>query len=56
MLFRLVDHYNIELDEFNKNLESVECLICYETIFEDELNQIKLNSNKVNYRGRLHTI
>ena len=30
MLFRLVDHYNIELDEYNKNLEPVECFICYE--------------------------
>jgi hypothetical protein len=45
MLFRIVDHYNIELDEFNKNLESAECFICYETIFEDEVNPIKLNSN-----------
>ena len=45
MLFRLVDHYNIELDECNKKLESVECLICYDIIFEDELNPIKLNSN-----------
>ncbi len=45
MLFRLIDHYNIKLDEYNTNFEPIECFICYETVFEDELNPIKLNSN-----------
>jgi len=45
MLFRLIDHYNTELDECNTIFEPIECFICYETVFEDELNPIKLNSN-----------
>ena len=48
MLFRVVDHYNIDLNEKNeknKNNEKIECFICFETVIENELQPIRLNLN-----------
>jgi hypothetical protein len=50
MLFKLVDHYDFELDviyETNKNIhnQEIECFVCLETSFEDELHPIKLNTS-----------
>jgi hypothetical protein len=58
MLFRVVDHYNVDLNEKSINNEKIECFICYETIIDD-LQPIKLNSNnyyikKCNCNGFIH--
>ena len=45
MFFRLVDHYNDEINIKEDEKEIMECFICYESSYENELKPIKLNSN-----------
>lgn len=45
MFFRLVDHYNDEIIIKEDEKEIMECFICYESSYENELKPIKLNSN-----------
>jgi hypothetical protein len=47
MFFRLIDHYNDEINIKEDNKEIMECFICYEVSYENELKPIKLNSNNI---------
>jgi len=68
MLFQVVDIYNDEPFELNKlnklkqcdkNIQQIECFICFETTCENELSPMKLNSKnfyikKCNCDGFIH--
>lgn len=47
MLFRVIDHYNFELNEYKENLDydNQECFICYENENDNGEKPIKLNSS-----------
>jgi len=47
MSFRVIEHYNIELNRIYKNVEydNEECFICFETKIDNKECPIKLNSS-----------